>query len=377
MARRKADPGGRRLSEVCAALGRIAPLSLAQEWDNVGLLAGDLRATIRRVLLCIDLTAAVVDEAVAGKVDLVMAYHPPIFRPVSRLHGHGRGTDAHVFRCLAAGIGVYSVHTALDAADGGTNDVLAGLCGIEAAGPVESTESGPGDFKVVVFVPQETADKVAGAMFEAGAGHIGDYEMCSYRVAGVGTFRGSDSTQPAIGQAGRFERVREVRIESVTPRAALPAVVAAIRRAHPYEEPSFDVYELSPGPVPGAGRYGMLPKPTTLAALARRLRKLTGSPCVQIVGTADHPVARAIVCVGAAGSLPFKLPPTEQDVIVTGEIRHHDALTLQRYGATAIALGHWSSERPALAALARRLGTLLPEVRVAVSEADREPFGRA
>ena len=372
------QPDGRvKLGQVCRALETIAPLRLAQDWDNVGLLAGDENAPVRRVLLCIDLTAPVVDEAISRKVDLVMAYHPPIFRPISRLHGHGQDTGAHVFRCIAAGTAIYSTHTALDAAEGGTNDVLAGLCGITKTLPLEYAQAGPPQCKVVVFVPPESADRVAEAMFEAGAGHIGDYRMCSYRLAGEGTFCGSKSTRPTIGQADQFERVAELRIESITPKQAVPAVVEAVRQAHPYEEPAWDVYPLEAEPVRGIGRYGHLPKPTTLAALARKLKRATSAACTQIVGDPGQQATRAVVCVGAAGSLPFKLPLNDTDVIVTGEIRHHDALTIHRHGAAAIALGHWASERPALGPFAQRLVSLVPSLDVQVSDSDRDPFVRA
>ncbi|MCH7814232.1 MAG: Nif3-like dinuclear metal center hexameric protein, partial [Planctomycetes bacterium] len=136
-------------------------MALAQEWDNVGLIAGDTDAAVRRVLLCIDLTAAVVDEALARKVDLVMAYHPPLFQPITRLLSHGRDTDAHVFRCIAGGVAIYSMHTALDAADGGTNDVLAQRCGIAETSPIEYTAISPAACKVVVFVPAESAQCLA------------------------------------------------------------------------------------------------------------------------------------------------------------------------------------------------------------------------
>ncbi len=363
------------LAEVCRALEEIAPRHLAQDNDNVGLLAGDKRAAVRRVLLCIDLAEAVVDEAVRRKADLVMAYHPPIYRPITRLHGHGTGTDAHVFRCIAAGIAIYSTHTALDAADGGTNDVLADLCGVKDARPIESLQPGPPRCKVVVFVPAKYADKVADAMFAAGAGHIGDYEMCSYRLSGEGTFRGSDATNPTIGQAGRFERVAELRIEALTLQAAVPAVVEAIRKSHPYEEPAFDVYPLEPELLRGMGRYGKLPRPTTLGALARKLKRSLPAECTQVVGPPDQKVSRAVICVGVAGRLPFRLPLTETDVIVTGEMRHHDALTVLRHGCCAITLSHWASERPTLKPFATKLAALVPSLEVQVSTADRDPFG--
>jgi len=151
MTKGKRGPGQVCLADVCRALEEIAPLRLAQDWDNVGLLAGDENAAVRRVLLCIDLTGPVVEEAITRKADLVMAYHPPVFRPISRLHGHSRETDAHVFRCVAAGIAIYSTHTALDAAEGGTNDVLAGLCGVKQTHPLEYAAADPPRCKVCLL----------------------------------------------------------------------------------------------------------------------------------------------------------------------------------------------------------------------------------
>ena len=378
------------VGQVCAALEQLAPLKLAQSWDNVGLLAGDTQATVRRVLLCIDLTAAVVAEARRRRAQLVMAYHPPIFKPISRLVAQARGAtgglpasaktgpagpEADVCRCLMAGIAIYSMHTALDAAEGGTNDVLAQLCGVTETEPIEYVQVAEPLCKVVVFVPGDAADRVAQAIFAAGAGRIGEYSRCSYWLAGEGTFCGSALSHPAIGRAGQFERVAEVRIESVAPRSAMAAITAAIRASHPYEEPAFDFYPLEAPMVRGIGRVGPLPQTTTLGTLARRLAGKIANSAVQIVGPAQADCRRAIICVGAAGRLPLAVKPGPGDVIVTGEIRHHDALTILRHGASAIALGHWASERPALTPLARRLGELVPKVQVEVAQADRDPFG--
>lgn len=374
------------LAEVCDQLEQLAPTSLAQAWDNVGLLAGDRRAPIRRVLLCIDLTPEVAAEAIgaadrkkstsAPRADLIVAYHPPIFKPISRLTAPGHDTSAIVHQCVRAGAAIYSTHTALDAADGGTNDCMARLCGVEKTWPLEYVGGiEDGQCKVVVFTPAAAVEKVAAAMFAAGAGWIGDYEKCSFRIPGTGTFRGTESTHPVIGEAGRFETVDEVRLESVTPRRAVPAVVEAIRASHPYEEPAFDIYPLQSVPRRGIGRYGDLPRPISLAALAKRLRKATGARCVQIVGEAERTVSRAVICVGSAGSLPFKIGLTQRDVIVTGEIRHHDALDIQRRGCSAIALGHWTSERPVLEPFAAALRDRVKGIEVSVSQADRDPFG--
>ncbi len=373
---KRTDPA--RVVEVCEVLEALAPLRLAQSWDNVGLLAGDHDAEVRRIMLCIDLTGAVVEESIERGVEFVVAYHPPLFKPIRRLTVPSDDTSGLMFRCIRAGVAVYSTHTALDAAEGGTNDRIAGLCGITETQPLEYAEGDDGAAcKIVVFVPADEADGVAEAMFAVGAGRIGDYRRCSFRLPGTGTFYGGESTRPAVGEAGRYETVEEIRLESVTPRSAVAGVVEALRSAHSYDEAAFDIYPLRSVPERGIGRRGALPKAMTLGALAGMLMDRAGAACAQIVGEADQEIARAVICVGAAGSLPFKVGVGEGDVIITGEIRHHDALTIRRKGCCAIALGHWTSERPVLESFGRAVGERLPSLEVIVSEADSEPFAPA
>lgn len=373
--RSSTNKGSAALGTVEAALETIAPTKLAQEWDNVGLLAGDRGATIRRILLAIDLTRDVFEEARAGKTDLLIAYHPPIFKPIHRLTSPGTSMESLVWECVRAGIAIYSPHTALDAADGGTNDVLAEICGATSIEPLEYVDDPViKDCKIVVFIPESNVDDVAEAMFAAGAGKIGDYSHCSFRLPGEGTFLGGESTNPTVGKKGRLERVPEVRLDMVAPQNKLPAILSAMRQVHPYEEPAFDVYPLRAWPVRGIGRIAALSEKTTVASLSRRLRKGTDAKNLQWVGEADRKVNRAVVVAGSAGSLPFRIPLRSTDVIVAGEIRHHDALTIKRHDCSAIAMGHWASERPVLQRLRERLMAELPKVTVAVSRADRDPF---
>lgn len=357
------------------ALDRIAPPALAQAWDNVGLLVGDRAARCRRGLLCIDLTPPVLAEAIRLRCELVVAYHPPLFQPIKRILTSGGDTASLVHRAIAAGIAIYSPHTALDAAPGGTNDVLAELCGLTDVEPFEYVPGQRQELKLVTFVPPGQVDAVADALSSVGAGRIGDYEQCSFRLSGTGTFYGTESTRPRVGEKGRLEQVEEIRLEMVVPAARLPEAVAALRSSHPYEEPAFDLYPLTPEPVRGIGRVGRLPAGTTLAGLGRRLRKATGSKVMSLVGNGGTTLTRAAVCVGAAGRLPLEKPRSADcDVIVTGEMRHHDALTLLRRGVCAVVLGHWESERPVLAPLCERLEKELPNVAWSISEADTPPF---
>jgi dinuclear metal center YbgI/SA1388 family protein len=353
----------------------LAPLELSQSWDNTGLLVGDEQACCDGLLLCIDLSEEVIAEAVKLGLNLIMAYHPPLFKPISRVLAASRETDRLIWLAASNRLAVYSMHTALDAAEGGANDVLAEMIGLVDVEPFEHVPTGPEEKKLVTFVPAEQLEAVAEAVFQAGAGRIGDYQKCSYRLAGEGTFFGTEGTKPAVGQKGRLERVPEIRFECVVPAHRVGPVVEALCDAHPYEEPAFDVYPLDRRPARGLGRVGRLKKPETLAELAARLRAGTGATYTQMVGKPNRRLSRIAVCVGAAGRLTLDGPATRDiDATVTGEIRHHDALAYLRHGQCAVALGHWASERPALSALRKRIRSADGSLEVRVSRADRDPF---
>ncbi len=390
-ARRPSNPAVSppRVGDLCRVMEEIAPSWAAAEWDNVGLLAGDISWPAQRLLLTIDLTPAVLAEARRRQAQVIIAYHPPVFRPIKRLISDPRDPAGLAAWALAERIAVYSPHTALDAAPGGTNDALAELCGLTEVKPLERSSGGARRCKLVVFVPPNDVEQVADAVFMAGGGRIGAYEKCSFRLRGEGTFFGSASTNPVVGQRGRLERVDEIRLEVVFPEPRLPDIVAALRRSHPYEEPAFDVYPLQPVPdgQHGQGRIGRFAEPITLPRLLKRIAEKTAARHITHVEppsatpSARRPASRVytrgLICVGAAGSLPFEAAGPRcgpGDVVITGEIRHHDALRYQRLGVAAVAVGHWASERPVLSPLADRLRRMLPGVSVKVSQADADPF---
>lgn len=362
------------IKDVEKALGEIAPLQGAESWDNVGLLVGDRADVCRGVLVCIDLSPTVLQEAEQTGTNFLLCYHPPIFKPIARLRADRPGTESLVWRAIRQGCAVYSPHTALDAAEGGTNDVIAQLCGLVDVKPLSYGETGEAQCKVVVFVPQAKVDEVAEGMFAAGAGWIGQYHHCSFRMAGQGTFWGTDATNPTVGQAGRLEKVDEVRLEVICPRSIVPEVIAAIRASHPYEEPAFDVQALLATPaVSGMGRIGRLEQPTTAGQLAERLARAVKTNIAMLAGDASAMVQRVGVVVGSAGKWALEQRRfTPADVLVTGELKHHDAIAHVSAGKVVIALGHWASERPALQSLAERVSLKLPGVKVQVSGADRD-----
>ena len=376
------NPQVSTIQGLCDAMEEIAPTKFAAPWDNAGLLLGEPSWRIRKVLLTIDLTLDVLQEAVKLGCQAILSYHPPLFKPVKRMVLDHRQQEGVAAIALASRIAVYSPHTALDAAPGGTNSVIADLCGLK-----ESTSLMPADDpdkknKIVTFVPPRDLEKVADALYAAGAGVIGEYTHCSYQLRGMGTFFGKEGANPTVGRKGRLESVDEVRLEVVCPASKIESAIAALRSAHPYEEPAFDVYLLyaSAKPEWGMGRRGILPKPQRLGDLASLLKRRTNSSHVSIVGDPKTIVDRVLIVVGSAGDLPFPHLKTETrnsklaPVVITGEVRHHDALAYQRQGACAIALGHWASERPILAPLAARLKQMLPGIQFSVSKKDADPF---
>jgi dinuclear metal center YbgI/SA1388 family protein len=359
------------VGDICRTLEKIADPALAEAWDNVGLLAGDALAKTDKLLLTIDLTEPVVRQARRLGCGMVMAYHPPILKPITRITA--RQSPA-LWRATSAGISIYSMHTALDAAPGGTNDVLARACGLRDPQPLTPAERS--DFaKVVVFLPEADLEKVSQAAFDAGAGHIGNYSHCSFRGAGLGTFQGESGARPTIGRVGKLEEVPEYRLEVVASRGRLAEIIAAIRRAHSYEVPAIDIYPLELYPAStGMGRIGLLDRPVSLPALVARLKKTFGLRNLLVADSGRRRLARLACGAGSCGSMLSAAAAARAEAFVTGELRHHDALLAKRLGVTAICLGHWTSERKTLAVLARRIARAQPGLKCIVSTADRQPL---
>jgi len=225
--------------DILAAVDRLAPFHLAETWDNVGLLLGDPEAEV---------TDAVCAEAEQVGADLVLAHHPLIFQPVGRLTAETvQGRLA--LRLAREGRAVIAAHTNLDSAPGGLCDILAEMIGLAGTEPLEAGPA-PRRYKVVLYVPEDALEAVADAAFHAGAGRVGRYTEVAFETVGTGRFRPGQGAQPAEGDLGRTNRIPERRLETVVPEARLGAVLAAIVRAHPYEEPVIDCYRLDEASVP-------------------------------------------------------------------------------------------------------------------------------
>lgn len=345
------------VGDVVAALDALYPPETAEEWDVVGLTCGDRQSPARRVMFAIDPLPSVVNEALEWGADLLVTHHPLFLHPT-----HSVATDTWkgslLHRLIRGGCALYTAHTNADVARGGVNDALADALGLVNTEPLRVWPQEPTD-KIVTFVPPDHADAVIDALRRAGAGTVGNYTGCAWKVSGTGTFTPGDGAKPVIGEVGRTEVTAEVRVEMVVPRRDRGSAAAALRAAHPYEEVGVDIIELVAAPSGiGLGRVGSLTGPVTLAGFAQRVADaLPSTPGgVRFHGDPDAVVARVAVCGGSGDSLLTDAARVGVDAFVTADLRHHPASeALSAEGPALVDPGHWASEWPWLPVAADHL----------------------
>lgn len=381
------------IADLASLMQSIAPLAYAEPWDKVGLLAGDAQRELRGpVLLTIDLNEAVLDEARRLDCGVIIAYHPPIFEPLTKVTS-ATPRQRVILRALEAQIALYSPHTALDAIAGGVTDWLCeGLSGSTQQGRIagdcralaaHASTPATQQVKIVTFAQAKDVEMIRNTLASAGAGQIGEYQVCSFAVTGEGTFLGSDKSNPTVGQSGVVEHVNEVRLEMVCGKSALPVALEMIRKFHPYEEPAIDVYDLVPQPrrTVGSGRKLTLDKPVTVRELAERLKTFIGAKNVRyaLVSDVDRPV-RVVGVVPGSGESLSKLARSEGcECFVTGEMKHHEVLGALNAGMHVILGGHTSTERGYLPRLKAKMEAAatqrgLTGLRVVQSVVDKTPL---
>ena len=364
-----------KIKDIAQAVEEIAALGLAQDWDNVGLLIGDPNKTIKNILITIDTTKAVVEEAKKMKADLILAYHPIIWDGLKRVTADGE--TAHIYDLIKSGISVFCIHTALDVAAGGVNDLLADILGMENTEPIGDYVADPAgpQYKIITFVPQDAVNKVADALYAAGAGAIGNYSHCGFQTDGTGSFKPLTGSNPAIGKRGRIEQVNEIKLETVVPSGKVAAVIAALRKSHPYETPAFDVFKHHDVENKiGLGRIGTLKTPLSMQKAIAAIKSATGCNAVGIIGPQKRTIKKAAVCAGSCGKILNSVIAQGADLYLTGELKHHQALAAQEAGLTCICLSHSVSERFALKNLAKQLKKQLKTVTIRISKKDKDPF---
>ncbi|MDT4941239.1 MAG: hypothetical protein QOJ34_1328 [Pseudonocardiales bacterium] len=369
-----------RLGQLISAVEEWFDPRLAEPWDAIGLVCGDPAAPVERVLLAVDAVPDTVAEAIDWSAQLLLTHHPLLLTGV---HGVPASDPkgALVHRMIRSGVAHYVAHTNADAASPGVSDALAARLGITDVRPLEP-HPGPVLDKLVVFVPRDAAAALVDALAAAGAGRLGDYERCAWTTDGVGTFRPLPGANPAVGAVGDVEKVPETRVEMVVPPAVRGAVMDALRAAHPYEEPAFDLLPTVPAPgAAGTGRIGRLPAPMTLAEFARHAAAVLPATAwgVRAAGDPNRAVRTVAVCGGSGAALAEQARRAGADAFLTADLKHHPVVeAVSERGGTGMALvdaAHWATEAPWLDNLAAALrDRFAATVEVRVSSRVTDPW---
>lgn len=366
-----------KTQELIMAFESFAPTSLANDWDNVGLLVGSPEWPADRILLTIDLTEAVLQEAIEMDTQAIVSYHPPIFEPLTSITNKSF-KERVVLDAITHKIAIYSPHTSLDVASGGVNDWIVDGIGegdVRALRPFGNLPSSE-ERKLITICPEDNVEELRLALSSIGCGRIGEYEQCSFSTSGTGTFIGNEGTNPTHGEPGVLQRVIECKLEIVVSQDSLSLAIQTIRQFHPYEEPMIEVYELLERPRReiGIGRRIHFDKPMQLDELARKLKKHLGIGYVRVApaaGLQERATVQTIgLCAGAGGSVCSIAIDEGCDVFITGEMTHHNVVAATARGCTVMLTGHTNSERGYLPTLKNQLAELLPSATISVSKAD-------
>jgi dinuclear metal center YbgI/SA1388 family protein len=328
--------------EVTSILESFAPLAFQEVYDNSGLIVGDANMEVTGVLLTIDVTPQVVAEAVAGGANLIVAHHPVIFKGLKRITGKSY-VEQVVVNAIKNNIAIYAAHTNIDSVQGGVSFKMAEVLGLTST-QVLSPLTGQ-LVKLVTFVPTKYAEAVRQAMFNAGAGVIGNYDSCSFNIQGQGTFRAGDGTNPFVGEKGKIHFEPEVRVETIVPRHILNAVVKAMVEAHPYEEVAYDVYPLDlPYKKVGLGVVGDLPEPMNTIDFVKHVKQQFGAPCVRYTNPVKDFISRVAICGGSAISLLNDAIAANADVFITADVKYHQFFDAENR-IVILDIGHFESEQ--------------------------------
>lgn len=354
------------------------PKSFAVDNDRkkIGLQIGTLKREVKTVMVALDVLENVVDEAIENHVDLIIAHHPLIFRPLQKINtdsAHGRIIE----KCIKHDITVYAAHTNLDIVKGGVNDLMAEALGLKDTEVLVGTHNSQLK-KLAVFVPRDHADDVRRALGDTGAGYIGHYSHCTFNSSGQGTFMPREGTNPFIGSEGKIEHVDEVKIETIIPSDIQPKVIQAMLAAHPYEEVAYDLYPLdNQGEVFGLGRIGILEEEMTLRTFADHVKKAFDVKGVRVVGQLDDTVKKVAILGGDGNKFMSTARLKGADVFVTGDVYYHTAHDAWMEGLNIVDPGH-NVEKVMKTGVQRFLTDFIEkkgyDTHVIVSKAHTDPF---
>jgi len=359
-----------QLKEIIQCIETIAPLSLQESYDNSGLLTGHPGDEVNGALITLDVTEAIVDEAIKLGIDLIIAHHPIIFKPLKKINGYNE-VERCIIKAIKNGIALYAAHTNLDNSFEGVNAILCqklGLYKTSILSPIQGNLR-----KLVMFVPGSYAEKVRQAMFSAGAGHIGNYDSCSFNITGNGTFRALEGTNPFVGSLGELHTEPEVRIETIVPAWLESTVLSAAKNVHPYEEVAWDSYPLTNhSQNTGAGMTGFFNSPVDETDFVQSLKKALNTPSIRCSPFTGRKINKVAVCGGSGNFLIQDAIRAGADAFVTGELKYHDYF-LAEGRILLVEAGHYETEQFTKELLYQIVKEKFPTFALQISMIDTNP----
>ncbi len=333
-----------KVSDVVSVIESVAPLSYQESYDNSGLIIGQYNNNVSGVLICLDVTEEVVEEAIRLGVNMIVSHHPVVFSGLKRFN-NSNYTERIVIRAIKHDINIYAAHTNLDSVEGGINSVLADIIGLRNQQVLQQVNNDL--YKLVVFVPEGHLEDVSSNIFEAGAGNIGNYDCCGFSVDGYGTFRGNEDSNPFVGNVGKLHKEKEMRFETIFPKHKKSSVVKAMLKAHPYEEVAYDIYNLNKeNSNVGLGVVGDLKEPVSEVEFLKDLKNKLGLEVIKHTKLFDKPIERVALCGGSGSFLLNNAIRSKADVFISGDFKYHQFFDAEESIIIAD-IGHYESEKHA------------------------------
>lgn len=359
-----------KIQEIINILESFAPKGYQESYDNSGLSVGNPATEATGALCTIDITHEVIEEAISKNANLIISHHPLIFQGIKSLTGKNM-VEEIVIRAIKNDIAIYSGHTNFDNIEKGVNKKICEVIGLnncQILAPLKENL-----IKLVTFVPTDHAEQVRNAIFEAGAGKIGNYDSCSFNIEGKGTFRGGNDTNPYVGEKGKLHIEPEIRIETILPSLIQKQVIGAMIKAHPYEEVAYDIYPLANEyNLAGAGMIGELNQPIQLESLLKLLQERFNARGIRYAGDKTTNISKVAVCGGSGSFLIHNARQQKADVFITGDMKYHQFFEADE-NLTIIDIGHFESEQFTKDIFYEVLTKKIPKFAVHLSEVKTNP----
>ena len=358
------------LKDVIYFLESFAPLSLQESYDNAGLITGDVNTEITTVLITLDVTEKVVEEALQKKAELIVAHHPIIFSGIKKITGKSY-VERTLIKAIKNDIAIYAAHTNLDSVDGGVNHKICEKLGLQNCKILQPASNQLK--KLATFIPVKNANEVREAVFNAGAGNIGNYDSCGFIAEGLGSFRGNENSNPYVGKKGEIHAEKEIRFETIFPGYLQGKIIEALLKVHPYEEVAYDIYPLeNKFEKVGMGMTGTFAEPKSENEFLNQLKSTFNTGVIKHTALKDKPVEKVAVCGGSGSFLLNAAKASGADFFVSGDFKYHQFFDAENKIVIAD-IGHFESEQFTKELFYELLTKKFPKFAVRLSEVGTNP----